>query len=132
MRRFPDQLPAPVEQPPADLSALNGLSRQTCDQIDAVAAGRTPLWSGYTGTRVDVGLWFRKRRVCLVVFPGELVLLAHGVKPFVERAALEDLGESQYNAVTGELVLEPAPSLSLKRLVMSPVEGGQVLSQIGK
>jgi hypothetical protein len=45
---------------------------------------------------------------------------------------LDDLGEAQYNVLTGELVLEPAPSLSLKKLVLSPVEAGQVLSQIRK
>ncbi len=133
MRRFPEQLPPPVKTPPADYVApLEGLSQGERAMLDGVMDGRTLSWFGPTGTRVDVGLWFRKARVWIGVFETEIVLLAAGKQPFLERADLDDLGEAQYNVLTGELVLEPAPSLSLKKLVLSPIEAGQVLSQIGK
>lgn len=133
MRRFPEQLPPPVAGLPSDPGvALAGLSKGVRQLLDGVLEGRPLIWLGPTGTRKDVGGWFRKARVWMAVFETEIVLLAHGERPFVERAAMEDLGEAQYNVVTGELVLEPAPSLSLKKLVLSPVEAGQVLSQIRK
>jgi hypothetical protein len=133
MRRFPEQLPAPVVSPPSEPgAALARLSKGGRQLLDGLMEGRPLFWLGPAGTRKDVGWWFRKARVWVAVFETEVVLLAHGERPFVERAPMDDLGESQYNVVTGELVLEPAPSLSLRKLVLSPVEAGQVLSQIRK
>jgi hypothetical protein len=133
MRWFPEQLPAPVLRPLADADAsFAGLSRGERSLVDGLVAGHPLFWFGPTRTRVDVGWWFRKARVWLGVSDTELLLLADGKNPFVEKAPLADLGEAQYNVITGELVLEPAPSLSLKKVVLSAIEAGQVLSQIGK
>lgn len=133
MPRFTEELPAPAAAPKADRDAafarLTAGERQT---LERALAGRPLFWFGPTRTRVDVGEWFRRARVWLGVSRDDLVLLAHGKVPFVERVPLDDLGGTQYNVITGELVLEPAPSLSLKRVVLPPVEAGQVLSQIGK
>lgn len=85
-----------------------------------------------TGTKTDVGTWFRMRRVCACLLADEIVLFAPGRRPYTERIALADLGQSRYNHVTGEVVLAPAEGLGVDRLKVTPLEGLEMLAHIYK
>lgn len=84
-----------------------------------------------TGTRVDVGSWICRRRVWACVLEGELLLVAHGRRPYVESVPFEGLTASLYNHVTGELVLAPAEGARVTRLRLSPLEALELLGCIG-
>ena len=80
-----------------------------------------------TRSRVDVGQWFRQTRVWAACLPSELVLLAPGRRPFVERIPYDQLKGSLYNHITGELELAPAEKARLRRLRVSPLDGCRML-----
>jgi hypothetical protein len=83
-----------------------------------------------TQTKVDVGAWFRKGRVCICLLAGEAVLFAEGRRPYVERIPLQRLRDSRYNHVTGELMLAPDAASHIVGLKVPPLEGLQILAQI--
>ena len=85
-----------------------------------------------THSRVDVGEWLRNGRVWIGVTTKEIVLLAAGRVPFVERAPLEQVRESLYNPMTGEVVLAPAGKLKLKRVKLPALDGYRLLARIVK
>jgi len=88
-----------------------------------------------TGSRADVGQWWNQwlggGRLWLAMAGAELLLVAHGKRPHVERIPRESLGASQYNQVTGELVLAKAANAALRKLRVSPVDGWLVIKLIG-
>ena len=84
-----------------------------------------------TRTRVDVGMWFRKGRVWACMQRTELILLAQGERPWVQRIAYESLRESRYNHVTAEVALGPGEDLPLGSLRVRPLEGIELLTSIG-
>lgn len=90
------------------------------------------LWLMRTNTKVDVGMWFRKRRLYVCLLSHKLVLFANGRKPCAETIPLTELRESRYNHVTGEVVLAPTEGMRINRLKMSPRNGFQLLAQIYK
>jgi len=51
----------------------------------------------------------------LCLLEDELLLLAPGRRPYVERAGRPETAASLYNAVTGELVLAPADGYAILR-----------------
>lgn len=81
-------------------------------------------------TRVDTGRWFRRPRVWIACFTDRLALAASGPRPVVAVAPFTDLRETQFNHVTGELNLAPAPDLPRRTLRMTPVDGYRILAQI--
>ena len=81
-------------------------------------------------TKVDVGSWICKRRLCVIAQPSHLLLLANGKRPVAERFAYAQLQDSRYNHVTGALVLAPSVDPNLNSLRMLPVDGYQFLAQI--
>ncbi len=86
-----------------------------------------------TGTKVDVGSWLTRGRVWLVALEDSLVLVATGLagpRPLAERIEYDRLRESQYNHVTGQLVLSPAKLAGTRGLNLPPIQGCQVLAQI--
>jgi hypothetical protein len=83
-----------------------------------------------TGSRLDVGSWFRKVRVLACVLPGELFLVAPGICPYIDRIPFSELQESLYNHVTGEVVLAPWEGPRIRKLRMSPLDGSKVLEYI--
>ena len=83
-----------------------------------------------TGTKVDVGYWLGKRRIWLCVLEREMLLFALGRRPYVERIALQELGETQYNHVTGELVLAPAETASVGALKLAPLAALEILAHL--
>src|SRR5207244_9944251 len=85
----------------------------------------TPILTLETGTRVDVGQWFRGGRVSLACFPGRVVLSAPGKRPYREEIPAAELGDSFYNFLMGELVLTKGC-----RLKLEPLEAQKILEQI--
>ena len=85
-----------------------------------------------TDTKIDVGKWYRRGRVCVCALADELILFAAGPRPLAERIALADLHESRYNHVTGEVVLAPRDGSGVDRLKVPPLEGLELLAQIYK
>ncbi len=84
-----------------------------------------------TGTPIDVGSWFGRRRVWACVLENELLLVARGRHPHIERVPFDRLQDSLYNHVTGEVVLGPAENVKVTRLRLSPVEAVQLLRCLG-
>jgi len=84
-----------------------------------------------TGTRVDVGSWFGRRKVLACMLESSVVLVARGPRPHVERVSFEALQKSLYNHVTGEVVLGPAGGVKATRLRLSPLDAVAFLKCIG-
>ena len=80
-----------------------------------------------TATRVDVGLWWRWRAVRVLACQDALVLLADGPRPFVQTAAYSELSTSFYSHRSAELVLVPAPTLSVRSLSLPPGKAWELL-----
>jgi len=98
------------------------------DMIFKSATAGTPAFLAPTQTMVDVGQWFRRGRIWLAVSGDDMVLVANGKRPFVEKAPLADVASSFYNPVTGELVFRPSRVFSVDRVKLQPVEAYRVLS----
>ncbi|MBM4142032.1 MAG: hypothetical protein FJ225_00340 [Lentisphaerae bacterium] len=99
--------------------------------LDRVRGGRDPDCLMRTGTRVDVGEWCNQwwggGRVWVAVLGRELAMLAHGRRPHVERVPTAEMGASQYNPVTGELILARSADDTVRRLRVPPLEGWRLL-----
>lgn len=80
-----------------------------------------------TGTRIDLGRWWRSTPVWLCVVGDELILLAVARRRYFERVSLADCRGSRYVHATGELVIDPTERLRIKRLALSPREALGVL-----
>ena len=93
----------------------------------AVGAGRPVSALVDTGTRVDTGAWGWRGRLSVCLLADELLLLAPGRRSYVERAGRPEMAASLYNAVTGELVLAPAPGLRQRTVRVSPMDGYAIL-----
>ena len=111
----------------AQSARLGGAHRRLLDRTIGDAAVRCLLKSG---TKIDVGAWFFKRRVWTCLTDREMLLFAAGKRPYLERIPLEQLGQSEYNHVTGQLVLAPVQSQRVGGLKLPPLAALQVLSHI--
>jgi len=124
---LPPHLTVPLDSSGGHLARLRArapdLTANLIGQADAFLVVRTR-------TAIDVGGWLGRRRIRAVALADGLVLMAPGRRPYGERIAFADLGESLYNHVTGEVVLAPAPDARVRRLRLSPLEGYQLLAQI--
>ena len=86
-----------------------------------------------TGTKIDVGSWLLRGRVWAFALADSLVFVACGScgqRAQARRIPYNQLRESQYNHVTGQLALAPVKGLSFRGLRVDPVDGYQVLAQI--
>ena len=125
-----------MKLPPANTTPLD--RRACCVQLgrprgrllESLVGDQAVYYVRRTRTKIDVGAWFRKGRVCLCLLAGEAVIFARGKRPFVERISLERLRESRYNHVTGEMDLAPAAGAEVTGLRVTPLEGLQILAQI--
>jgi hypothetical protein len=89
--------------------------------------GAEPRHRILTGTRIDLGRWWRSTPVWLCVVGNELVLLAVARRRYFERVPLAECQGSHYVHATGELVIDPTDALRIKHLSMSPREALEVL-----
>ncbi len=119
-----------VESQDDDVIPASRLSKAEQRLLDEVAAGRQIMVLVRSGTTVDVGAWFRRGHVVGVCLDNEWVMWATGRRPFVERVPARLLVGSTYNHLVGELVLAPAPGVSLRQLKMTPQEAGRALRWI--
>jgi hypothetical protein len=88
-----------------------------------------------THTKVDVGFWTGKRRVWCCLLDDELLVFASGRTPstsFVERIPFGEVGESQYNHITGEIVLAPIQTARIQTLKVAPLVAAEILTYIRK
>ncbi len=92
-----------------------------------VGAGQPVFAFVETRTRVDTGAWGWRGRLSVCLLPDELLLLAPGRRPYVERVGRSELAASLYNAVTGELVLAPASRVRQRTVCVSPLDGCAIL-----
>jgi len=83
-----------------------------------------------TGAKVDVGMWFRSGRVWTCELSHDLVLFAYGKISWADRISYDELRESRYNHVTGELVLSPREGRPVEKLRVFPLEGLGVLNRV--
>ena len=111
----------------ARLAPLGGARRRLLDRLIGDAAVCCLLKSG---TKIDVGSWLCKRRVWACLTDREMLLFAAGRRPYAERIPLEQLGQSEYNHVTGQLVLAPVQSQRVGGLKLPPLAALQVLSYL--
>jgi hypothetical protein len=125
-----------MKLPPANTTPLNRrarrrqLGRGRRRMLESLVGDEAVYYLGRTQTKVDVGAWFRKGRVCICVLAGEAVIFAKGKRPYVERIRLGRLRESKYNHVTGELTLAPESATQVRGLKLPPLEGLQIIAQI--
>ena len=117
---------APAASSPAARARLRPAERRL---LATLANGEEPALLLKTGTKADVGQWFRRGRVWVGCFPGRLVLFATGRRPYGERLECAQLGQSLYNFLTGELALAPATP-AVRRLKLAPIEAQRVLAHI--
>ncbi len=59
-----------------------------------------------------------------------LVLIATGIRPYLETIPFDQLQKSVYNPVTGEVVLAPADGVRVRRLRLDPVAAQALIRQI--
>lgn len=90
--------------------------------------GAEPKLCIRTGTRIDLGRWWRSSPVWLCIVGDELILLGVARRRYLERVSLADCRNSHYAHATGELVIDPAGTLRFKRLTLSPRQALEVLS----
>ena len=83
-----------------------------------------------TRTRIDVGLWWRRKRIWLCLTDRELVLLAIGRRRYYEHAALADCIDTHYNPTSGELVIASDNPLRHPRLRMPASTALEVIDLI--
>jgi hypothetical protein len=83
-----------------------------------------------TATGIDVGLWFRWRRIWLCATDHRLIMVADGPRPYVQSVTYDRLQTSFYCHLSGELVLVPAPELGVRSLLIGPIDGWKILRLI--
>jgi hypothetical protein len=83
-----------------------------------------------TRTHIDTGRWFRRSPIHLNLTESSLTLHADGPRPFTATVPLADCHASRYHHPTGELIIEPAESLPIRNLRISPQEALQVLRSL--
>ena len=98
--------------------------------LEKTAAGRRLDAVLRTRTVWDVGQWFHDAVVWVGLCDDALLLCAAGRDPLAASIPRDALRESVYNAVTGELMLAPAPGAPLGAVALSPVEGEALAAKL--
>lgn len=122
------ELTSQIEHPP--LTRAQKLS-PAAQKLLAENVGRWPvrvLVESCTG--IDVGLWFRWRKIWVVATDHRLVLLADGPRPYVQHVAYDRLQTSFYCHLSGELVFVPAPEMGVRSIKIGPAAAWKILGLI--
>ncbi len=121
----------PANTKPLDCAAQsNRLGRAAGRLLETQLGGEDVFFLLKTRTKVDVGNWFFKRQVRICMLAREMLLFAPGKRPYAERIPFDRLGGSEYNHVTGEVMLLPADDALVERLRVPPLAGLNVLAHI--
>jgi len=128
------ELPPAREGPPARaggvFSRMGYRERFLAEQL---LASEEVFVIARTGTKIDVGSWLLRGRVWVFALSDSLAIVAcgpAGLRVRAEKIPYDDLRESQYNHVTGELALAPVKGLPFRGLRIDPITGCQILAQI--
>ena len=100
--------------------------------LTELTGGAQPRLLLRTRTRIDCGRWWRATPVWLCVTGTDLVLFAVARRRFSETVPLAECRSSHYAHSSGELVIDPAESLRIKRLSLTPREALDVLDILTK
>src|SRR6188768_819118 len=109
--------------PEAPSPAALKLLREHCPTGDVRALVRSY-------TTIDVGLWFRWRRIWVCGTDDRLIFLAEGPRPYVQTAMYSAMTTSFYSHPSGELVCVRAPELIVHSLAMGPAAAWRLLGLI--
>ncbi len=90
--------------------------------LEELTNGEEPKFLIRTHTRIDAGRWWRPTPVWLCITGNELILFAVARRCYTERIPLSDCIGSHYAHASGELVIDPAETLHMKRVKLSPRE----------
>ncbi len=96
--------------------------------LDELTDGAEPKLLLRSRTRIDAGRWWRGTPVWICVSGSELIFFAVARRRFVERVPLADCHSCHYLAAAGELVIDSAESLRMKRINLSPREALDVIA----
>ncbi|MEY3395319.1 MAG: hypothetical protein RL346_1555 [Verrucomicrobiota bacterium] len=100
--------------------------------LGELTGGAQPRLLLRSRTRIDAGRWWRRTPVWICITHSELILFAVARRTYAERVPLAECHASHYAAMTGELVIEPAESLRVKHLALTPKEALGVLDFLKK
>jgi hypothetical protein len=124
------RLPKPKRKPLDHARVLASLPVPARPLLEREAPDEPVYLLERSPTRADVGYWLRSVRVWLLALDKDLLLLAPGRRPLIQRVAYRDLRQSVYNHATGELLLGPARHLPVTAVRVSPLTAYQLLAQI--
>ena len=125
------ELPPAATEPLADdADAWSDLEPHERALLDEMRQGQPIFFLARSKTTVDVGQWFSRGKLLVAAVANEVLLFAHGKKPYAEKIPFLFLGQSLYNHVMGEVVFSPALEARTQSLRLLPVEGYQLLAQV--
>lgn len=90
--------------------------------LDELTDGAEPELLLCSRTRIDTGRWWRSTPVWICITESELILFSVSRRRYVERVPLADCHSARYLAATGELVIDSAEALRMKRIRLTPRE----------
>lgn len=90
--------------------------------LDELTDGAEPELLLRSRTRIDAGRWWLRTPVWICITDSELILFAVARRRYVERVPLADCHSVRYLAATGELVIDSAEALRMKRIKLTPRE----------
>ena len=120
--------PPPIDHPP--LTREQKLS-PAAQRLLAQTVGRWPvrvLVESTTG--LDVGLWFRWKKIWVCATDHRLILFADGPRPFVQEVTYDRLQTTFYCHLSGELVFVPAPEMGVRSIAIGPSSAWKILGLI--
>ncbi len=124
------KLPPVSDQPLANGERLVCLGEPLNRFLESLIGDQDVYRVQRTRTKVDVGHWTGKRRLWCCLLAEEMLLFAKGRRTFVERMPRNELRESQYNYVTGEIVLAPIENTQVQTLNVEPLDALEILAYI--
>ena len=124
------KLPPILDEPLNSDQRLARLGEARVRFLESLIGDRDVYHVQRTGTKVDVGYWTGKRRVSSCLLDDVLLLFAVGRRSLVEQIPFHELRDSQYNHVTGELVLAPIEITKVQTLKVPPLAALEMLTNI--
>lgn len=124
---LPPALTTPLQ---ADAEIFADMSPSERAVFQECSAGEPTFVLVKTKSVIDTGGWFANGRIWIAALKSDLILMAAGKKPMLERIPFLHIQESLYNHVTGELVLAPPRGIRTTSVAMTPIDGYQFLAQI--
>lgn len=98
--------------------------------LDELTDGGDPELLLCSSTCIDAGRWWRRTPVWICITKSELILFAVASRRYVERVLRADCQDAHYLAFTGELVIDSAQTLRMKRIKLTPREALNVINHL--